>query len=169
MFRVESSSPEATARIARLLGQRAPKGLVIGLVGDLGAGKTLFVQSFSRALGVTGLPQKVFLIEAAEVTSPSFSLMNLYEGDCPIAHFDFYRLEREEELEDIGFYEYADAPEGIVLVEWSDKFPDAMPEDYIEVAITRGDGAQRTLAFHAVGARYASFLKEWKDFVDTCD
>lgn len=158
MFRVESSSPEVTARIARLLGQRAPKGLVIGLVGDLGAGKTLFVQSFSRALGVTG-----------EVTSPSFSLMNLYEGDCPIAHFDLYRLEREEELEDIGFYEYADAPEGIVLVEWSDKFPDAMPEDYIEVAITRGDGAQRTLAFHAVGARYASFLKEWKDFVNTCD
>ena len=64
---------------------------------------------------------------------------------------------REEELEDIGFYEYADAPEGIVLVEWSDKFPDAMPEDYIEVAITRGDGAQRTRRIRSRVGQHAAF------------
>lgn len=62
------------------------------------------------------------------MTSPTFNLMNVYEGICPIYHFDLYRLETEEELEDIGFYEYTEDPEGIVVIEWPDKFPQCMPE-----------------------------------------
>ena len=90
--------------MAEMVGQKIREGTVLCLEGDLGVGKTLFVQSLAHTLGVEG-----------EVTSPTFNLMNVYEGICPIYHFDLYRLETEEELEDIGFYEYTEDPEGIVV------------------------------------------------------
>lgn len=100
MFTCTTNSPEETAHLAELVGQKIREGTVLCLEGDLGAGKTLFVQSLAHTLGVEG-----------EVTSPTFNLMNVYEGICPIYHFDLYRLETEEELEDIGFYEYTEDPE----------------------------------------------------------
>ena len=142
-------SPEETEALARRLGAAAEKGLALCLAGDLGAGKTLFAQGFARGLGV-----------AEEVTSPTFNLMNLYRGRLPLVHFDLYRLEREEELETIGFYEYADAAEGVVLIEWADKFPDAMPEDRVSLAIERGAAEnERRLSFSAADDR-SSLWKE---------
>ena len=126
MFTCTTNSPEETAHLAELVGQKIREGTVLCLEGDLGAGKTLFVQSLARTLGVEG-----------EVTSPTFNLMNVYEGICRIYHFDLYRLETEEELDDIGFYEYTEEPEGIVVIEWPDKFPESLPDDYIRVRITR--------------------------------
>ena len=120
MFTCMTSSPEETGHLAELVGQKIREGTVLCLEGDLGAGKTLFVQSLARTLGVEG-----------DVTSPTFNLMNVYEGICRIYHFDLYRLETEEELEDIGFYEYTEEPEGIVVIEWPDKFPESLPEDYL--------------------------------------
>lgn len=159
MFAIRSDSPEETGRIAARFGQKVREGTVVGLVGDLGAGKTLFVQSLSRTLGVKGA-----------VTSPTFSLMNVYEGVCPIVHFDLYRLDREEELDDIGFYEYVEAFEGIVLVEWPDKFPDAMPAAYVVVELAQGAGlSQRIVTFRSVGAAHEPFLKELEEFVHSCD
>ena len=109
------------------------------LEGDLGVGKTLFVQSLAHTLGVEG-----------EVTSPTFNLMNVYEGICPIYHFDLYRLETEEELEDIGFYEYTEDPEGIV----------------VEVRIEKSDDADgRRITFASIGERYQEFIKELESFV----
>ena len=90
MFTCTTNSPEETAHLAELVGQKIREGTVLCLEGDLGAGKTLFVQSLAHTLGVEG-----------EVTSPTFNLMNVYEGICPIYHFDLYRLETEEELEDM--------------------------------------------------------------------
>ncbi len=89
--------------MAEMVGQKIREGTVLCLEGDLGVGKTLFVQSLAHTLGVEG-----------EVTSPTFNLMNVYEGICPIYHFDLYRLETEEELEDIGFYDAleGDGPRG---------------------------------------------------------
>ena len=140
---VLTRSPEETEALARRLGVAAEKGLALCLAGDLGAGKTLFAQGFARGLGVT-----------EEVTSPTFNLMNLYRGRLPLVHFDLYRLEREEELETIGFYEYADAPEGVVLIEWADKFPDAMPEECICLTIERGaEENERRLLFSAADDR----------------
>lgn len=159
MFAMVSHSPEETADIAAIFGQKIREGTVVGLVGDLGAGKTLFVQSLAKTLGVEG-----------DVTSPSFSLMNIYEGICPIVHFDLYRLEREEELEDIGFFEYTDEPEGLVLVEWPDKFPDAMPEEYVLVEIAYGEEKnERRLTFRGIGEECEEFVKELEDFAHTRD
>ena len=118
MFTCMTSSPEETGHLAELVGQKIREGTVLCLEGDLGAGKTLFVQSLAHTLGVEG-----------DVTSPTFNLMNVYEGICRIYHFDLYRLETEEELDDIGFYEYTEEPEGLVVIEWPNKFPESLPED----------------------------------------
>lgn len=138
-FTVITRSPEETMSLAERLGMAAEAGTVLCLVGDLGAGKTLFTQGFAKGLGVTG-----------EVTSPTFALMNQYRGRLPVTHFDLYRLEREDELDEIGFYEYAEDGRGVVLIEWADKFPDAMPEDCICLRIERGAAEdERRLVFSA--------------------
>ena len=126
-FAVVTHSPEETAVLAERLGAAAEVGTVLCIIGDLGAGKTLFTQGFARGLEVTG-----------EVTSPTFALMNQYRGRLSVTHFDLYRLEREEELDEIGFYEYAEDSRGVVLIEWADKFPDALPESHIRLEIERG-------------------------------
>ena len=155
MFTCTTNSPEETGHLAELVGQKIREGTVLCLEGDLGVGKTLFVQSLAKTLGVEG-----------EVTSPTFNLMNIYKGICPIYHFDLYRLENEEELEDIGFYEYTEEPEGIVVIEWPDKFPDAMPEERVVVHITRTDAADgRKFEFEAFGDKNEEFLKELEDSV----
>ena len=125
---VVTHAPQETAALAERLGAAAEVGTVLCLVGDLGAGKTLFTQGFARGLGVT-----------EEVTSPTFALMNQYCGRLPVTHFDLYRLEREEELDEIGFYEFAEPSGGVVLIEWADKFPDALPKPHIRLEIERGD------------------------------
>ena len=98
MFKFKSDAPARTAELARRLAGVLRPGTVICLDGDLGAGKTLFVQNLAASLGVQG-----------EVTSPTFNLMNVYEdGRLPLVHFDLYRLEQEYELDEIGFYDYAE-------------------------------------------------------------
>ncbi len=155
MFTCVTNSPEETAHLAELAGQKIREGTVLCLEGDLGAGKTLFVQSLARTLGVEG-----------EVTSPTFNLMNIYEGICRIYHFDLYRLENETELEDIGFYEYTEEPEGIVVIEWPDKFPESLPDDYVEVHIERIGEKSRQFEFASIGEKNQKFIKELEAFVN---
>ena len=156
MFTCMTNSPDETGHLAELVGQKIREGTVLCLEGDLGAGKTLFVQSLAHTLGVEG-----------EVTSPTFNLMNVYEGICRIYHFDLYRLETEDELDDIGFYEYTEEPEGIVVIEWPDKFPESLPDDYVRVHITRTNGTEdsRRFEFASVGERNQEFIKELESFV----
>lgn len=125
-------------------------GTVICLNGDLGAGKTLFVQNLARALGVEG-----------DVTSPTFNLINIYEGKMKIFHFDLYRLEQEYELEEIGFYDYVEEPDGLVLIEWAEKFIDCLPDNYISLEIQRTEQEdQRIIRFELVGKNLENAYKE---------
>ena len=169
MFTVETASPKETAALAERIGALCPAGTVFALAGDLGAGKTLFVQGLARGMGFSG-----------EVTSPTFNLMNVYEGKMCLTHFDVYRLERAEELYDIGFYEYADDSEGVVVVEWFDKFSEEMPADYVCVAIERVASLagkanseeaadRRRLCFSLVGVQLKEFFEEMRDVVDSGD
>lgn len=153
MFQYKSDAPEKTAELARRLADVLQPGTVICLDGDLGAGKTLFVQNLAAALGVKG-----------EVTSPTFNLMNVYEeGRLPIFHFDLYRLEQEYELEEIGFYDYAEAPDGLVLIEWSEKFPACLPEERIMLQLQRTDVEnERLLSFELSGNALENVYKEMK-------
>ena len=148
-------SPEETAHLAGTIGKIIHEGTVICLDGELGVGKTLFVRALARTLGVE-----------SDVTSPTFNLMNIYEAACPIVHFDLYRITSEEELEDIGFYEYAEATEGIVLIEWAEKFLDAMPADHLSVRIEALNDEERQFTFVAKGKKSRALLEELKRIVD---
>ncbi|MFM1524593.1 MULTISPECIES: tRNA (adenosine(37)-N6)-threonylcarbamoyltransferase complex ATPase subunit type 1 TsaE [Helcococcus] len=101
-------------------------GDVISLKGDLGAGKTTLVQFIAKELGVNDY-----------VTSPTFSIVNIYEGDEKIYHMDLYRLEDPTELEQIDFENYF-YPEGITFIEWAEKGGYYLPEDMIEISIEIG-------------------------------
>ena len=151
MFQYKSDAPEKTAELARRLADVLQPGTVICLDGDLGAGKTLFVQNLAAGLGVKG-----------EVTSPTFNLMNVYEdGRLLVFHFDLYRLEQEYELDEIGFYDYAEAPDGLVLIEWAEKFPECLPEDHIALQIQRTDVEnERVLVFSLAGSALQDVYKE---------
>lgn len=151
MFQYKSDAPEKTAELARRLADVLQPGTVICLDGDLGAGKTLFVQNLAAGLGVKG-----------EVTSPTFNLMNVYEdGRLLVFHFDLYRLEQEYELDEIGFYDYADAPDGLVLIEWAEKFPECLPEERIMLQLQRTDVEnERLLSFELSGNALENVYKE---------
>ena len=150
MFEYKSISPEKTAMLATRIANIIKPSTVICLNGDLGAGKTLFVQNLARALGVEG-----------DVTSPTFNLMNIYEGKMKIFHFDLYRLEQEYELEEIGFYDYVEEPDGLVLIEWAEKFVDCLPDNYISLEIQRSEQEdQRIIRFELVGKNLENVYKE---------
>ena len=155
MLTCVTHSPEETAHLAGTIGKIIREGTVICLDGELGVGKTLFVRALARTLGVE-----------SDVTSPTFNLMNIYEAACPIVHFDLYRIASEEELEDIGFFEYAEATEGIVLIEWAEKFPDAMPADHLSVRIEVLNDEERQFTFVAKGKKSRALLEELKRIVD---
>ena len=155
MLTCVTHSPEEPAHLAGTIGKIIREGTVICLDGELGVGKTLFVRALARTSGVE-----------SDVTSPTFNLMNIYEAACPIVHFDLYRITSEEELEDIGFYEYAEATEGIVLIEWAEKFPDAMPADHLSVRIEALNDEERQFTFVAKGKKSRALLEELKRIVD---
>jgi tRNA threonylcarbamoyladenosine biosynthesis protein TsaE len=114
-----TKSPDETYELALNYASKLGSGEVLGLVGELGAGKTRFVQGLAKGLGV---PEKVY------VRSPSFSLINEYHGgSITLVHMDFYRLDDSSSLEDLGLDEYFDG-DYIVAVEWPDRFPGSLPD-----------------------------------------
>jgi len=108
-----SSSPEETTALGEKWGREARAGWVIGLSGDLGAGKTQLVKGIARGLGITG-----------RIQSPTFALVNEYrEGRLPFAHLDLYRLETPEQIVRAGLEEYFSKPEGVAVIEWCERWP----------------------------------------------
>ena len=140
MIHLRTKHPDQTRELGAALAELARPGDLVLLAGDLGAGKTVFAQGFGRGLGVE-----------AQITSPTFTLAREYEGRLPLNHLDVYRLDRMEEVFDVGLPELLD--EGAVtLVEWGDVIVPAVPADYLEVRITFGDADDdRALALHPVG------------------
>lgn len=139
----------ATEALGKLLGRHAADGDVFCLTGDLGAGKTLLSRGVAEELGVS----------SEDVTSPTFAIMNVYQGtELEVRHFDLYRLNRPEELEDIGFDEYAGG-DGVTLIEWAELFSEQLPEEYLQITL-RLDGAGRRAVLEPKGERYEELLGE---------
>ena len=136
---VTNSEEETEALGARLAAVLTP-GTVVAFTGDLGAGKTAFTRGLARGLGVTD-----------RVTSPTFTIVNEYEGDrLPLFHFDMYRLASSEELFDIGWEDYLQRG-GVCAVEWSENVSDALEEDALSVEISRGEqDGQRVIVIKGV-------------------
>lgn len=146
----------ATEGLGRRLGSLLQSGDVVCLSGDLGAGKTLLSRGVAEALGAA--PE--------DVNSPTFAIMNIYQGnDLEIRHFDLYRLNRTEELEDIGFYEYAGGS-GVTLIEWAELFAEELPEEYLQVTLYIEEKGRRAV-LAPKGARYEKLLREVEKYADT--
>lgn len=121
-------SAAETERVAEAFGKTLENGVFIAFTGTLGAGKTTFVRGLARAFQAD-----------AEVSSPTFSIMNQYDGAVRIKHYDMYRITDPDSLYFTGFYDDLDARNQIVVVEWSENIADVLPEEYISIHIRYGD------------------------------
>lgn len=131
IFDIKTLSTEETEQAGRTLAQKIiDDGKLppfVALYGDLGVGKTAFVRGFTS-----------YAVPSANVKSPTFTLVNEYKnGNVTIFHFDMYRIEDEDSLYSIGFYDYLD--QGICLTEWTENIEFALPEKYIKVTIVKND------------------------------
>jgi len=144
-----TASEAATVRAGMALGSLLCAGDVIALSGDLGAGKTQLVKGVARGLGVD-----------EPVTSPTFNLMLVHPGALPLYHFDLYRLERSDELEEIDFYAVLEG-DGVSVIEWGDRFPEALPHDHLLVSIRCSGPEERTFELSEGGPRSEALASAW--------
>jgi tRNA threonylcarbamoyladenosine biosynthesis protein TsaE len=153
---LDSHDPGDTRRIGEQLGRWLEGGEVIALEGDLGAGKTCFVQGLALGLGVD---------PSVPVTSPTFTLVGEYPGRLALRHADFYRVESYARLDDAGFDDLVD-PRGVLVVEWPQRFPDAIPRDRLDVRIEVVSESSRRIHVSGVGERARALarrlLETWR-------
>lgn len=121
----ESFSPEETRKIASDIAENAKESDVFCLTGDLGAGKTVFAKGFAEGLGIN-----------EHITSPTFTIFNIYNGRIPLYHFDMYRIEDEDELYNLGVEEYFYG-KGICLIEWPEMAMGLIPSDAAWISIKK--------------------------------
>jgi len=151
-----SRSPAETRALARALGESVEaEGLVVALSGPLGAGKTVFAKGVAEGLG----------LDPAWLASPTFVIAAELEvpGGPRLVHADLYRVEREEELEEAGLRDWL-APGTVLVVEWADRLPQALPKDRLEVRLEPGPGAEeRRVVARAGGPASQAALSRWSE------
>jgi len=151
-WQLTSDGEAATRALGRLFGRTAVPGDALFLTGELGAGKTCFARGVAEGLEVPA---------AVPVTSPSYTLLNLYQGRLALHHFDLYRLGDPDELLQIGFDDCLYG-RGVTLVEWLDRFPELQPDGvYVRLSYGKGE-QQRHLTFRARGGPAAAWLQRAK-------
>ena len=151
-FKITSSLPNYTMEIAKALAHLLQNGDTIVLTGELGAGKTKFVEGFLSYFGLQD-----------EISSPTFNIVNEYKAnEINIYHFDVYRLENSDEFFAIGGEEYFD--KGICLIEWGETMKEVLPANYIQISFTKdfSDENKRILEFKAFG-NTQSIIKKLKE------
>jgi tRNA threonylcarbamoyladenosine biosynthesis protein TsaE len=140
---VVTRAPDETRKAAAAVAELLVPGDVVSLTGDLGAGKTTFVQGAARALGVQD-----------PVASPTFVLVREYRGDLPVYHLDVYRLDRLQEVIDLGFEDLLD-PSGVIFVEWGDAIEPLLPDEHLRVELRTDEDDARRLSVSGRGIRWA--------------
>ncbi|MGC9198127.1 MAG: tRNA (adenosine(37)-N6)-threonylcarbamoyltransferase complex ATPase subunit type 1 TsaE [Acidobacteriaceae bacterium] len=134
--RLRTCNEQGTMALGELLAEMLPAPMVVVLRGEMGMGKTTLVRGLAAALGA----------DSSEVTSPTFTLVHEYAGRrTRLVHLDLYRLEQERELESIGLWELAEAPDALVMVEWGDRFAAVMERADAEIQITQGEDENERL------------------------
>lgn len=163
----DSASAEETERVGQILGGFLRPGDVVALIGELGSGKTVLVRGIAAGLGCG----------AAEVHSPSFTLVNEYacgpagpgtspgQGGWRMAHVDLYRIRSDEELPGIGWDEYVHSRH-VVAVEWADRALRWLPGDHLRVRLEMLGHDRRRLCVQATGARSAELARKWLEAAD---
>ena len=130
-----SKSEDDTSAIANEFAANLKSGMIVILNGDLGAGKTFFIKKVLQKFNVTN------------TNSPTFAIVNEYFGDKAFYHFDFYRINKETELHDIGIEDYFTDEQSIVFIEWGNLFPEVLPKKRIEINISYNDEDEREFKF----------------------
>lgn len=150
MYVFRTSSAAETAGFGEITGSFLDSGDVVCLYGNLGAGKTKFAQGVARGLGIED-----------PVTSPTFTLINEYQGRLPLYHMDVFRLCSPLEMEDLGYEEYFYGS-GVTLIEWADIVHQILPQDRLDITITRcpeGDDF-REITLAPLGDRFRQLVEE---------
>ena len=148
-FRLVTKSVQETMRFGERLAKQLKAGDVVALFGDLGSGKTTLVKGIAKGLKV----------KTAQVNSPTFVLMNFYEGKLPIYHFDLYRLEDTKEIDRLGCDEFF-YDKGIAIIEWAQRLKELLPKEYLGIQLTHKNEKERALTLTAHGERYRILLGE---------
>ena len=149
-MRFEAATVEQLHALAARFARSAPTDMFVGRIGDLGAGKTAFVQGFVAALRRG---------DEAEVNSPTYAIVQPYDTDPPVQHVDLYRLGSEEEWEAMGGPEIFYGA-GLVLVEWIDRLPDTAPEQWVEIRFAARPDDVREIHAIAHGEDAEAWLRE---------
>lgn len=147
MVKIYLENEEKTREIGSKLGELLTPKSVICLIGDLGAGKTTMTQSLARALGVDDY-----------ITSPTFTIVNEYEGKMPLYHFDVYRIGSSDEMYDIGYEEYING-EGVCIIEWANLIEDILPDEYLYIEMNYKETG-REMILTPKGEKYEEIVKE---------
>jgi tRNA threonylcarbamoyladenosine biosynthesis protein TsaE len=143
---LSSHSPEDTEGIGRRIGVACRGGELIGLVGDLGAGKTCLVRGLAAGLG----------IPPTHVRSPSFTLIAEHAGRLPLFHIDLYRLDTDS-VDELWLREYLFGP-GVAAVEWFDRLPRGLTSEELSIGFDVRAGGERSLTVHARGRQHAALI-----------
>ena len=146
-----SRSTQATQAIGSKLGEIIKPGDVILIIGELGAGKTCFVQGLARGLGVE-----------ENISSPSFVLLRQYNGRLPLYHVDLYRLEKLPEIADLGLDDYFYS-EGVSVIEWANRALELLPAEHLLIELKIVSARQRRIALTPEGVRYTELVTHLKD------
>jgi tRNA threonylcarbamoyladenosine biosynthesis protein TsaE len=141
-------SGEETVALGARLGRLLAPGDFIALVGELGAGKTQFAKGIAVGLEVDS---------DTPVTSPTYTILNIYQGRIPLYHFDLYRLHGPEDVAELGFEEYFSG-RGACVVEWAERLAEEVPVDLLTVTLSHVEADTREVSFAASGARAAELL-----------
>jgi len=153
MIEIRTHCAGHTVEIGKKLGKILDKGDVVCLTGELGTGKTAFTNGVAAVLGVKGY-----------VTSPTFTIVNEYEGRLPFYHFDVYRIADPEEMFEIGFEEYVDG-NGVVVIEWADLIKEILPRQHIWVDIRKDikkGPDERVIRIQFTGERYKGYEEKFQ-------
>ena len=149
---VITRSAQQTRSCGRRLGRLMQGGEIVGLIGELGTGKTCFVRGVAKGLEVG---------KEAWIRSPTFTLINEYHGRLPVYHIDLYRVASVHEMEGLNLREYLYS-DGVSLIEWFERLPAAEVDECLEVRLAYADGTRRELVFISHGRRYESIVEKMK-------
>ncbi|MDL1964066.1 MAG: tRNA (adenosine(37)-N6)-threonylcarbamoyltransferase complex ATPase subunit type 1 TsaE [Deltaproteobacteria bacterium] len=149
-IQIITKSLDETQSLGEKTGKHLEPGTVLALIGDLGSGKTTFVQGLARGLDV---PDDYY------ITSPTYTLINEYPGRYHLFHVDLYRIENHADFDDIGLYEIL-RNDGIVAIEWADKLPKNLLPEYLAIHIDILNDESRKIIMVAHGLREEDLIKK---------
>lgn len=159
MVSVTSHSVEETIRLGERLGRLLEPGSFIALTGELGAGKTQFVRGVATGLGIDS---------SVPITSPTFTLLNEYQGRIRLYHFDLYRLGGVDDAAELGFDEYFHG-DGVCLVEWAERLGSDIPTERLDIVFAYLSDTERRMDFIPHGSNHEALLKKCFDRrLDSC-